>query len=148
MLGNITNHSTLIALWLWVFIFLPRTSVTQLSVYPALLYCTTHRILLGRTVALCWSYHSIAVNGGMQVDGAGLSKPGHTCTLTTCRNVSELTGSPELMSEVILLTFRISSLLCSRTYSKYSLEYWVLTTFGPARRPGTISTSQWRFSPF
>lgn len=143
ILGNFTNHSTLIALWLWMFIFLPRTSVTQLSLYPPLLYCITHQILQGRSVAcVC---HITALQWMVEWK---LSKPGHTCTLTTRWTISELTGSPKLMSELILLRFRISSLLCYWIYSKYSLEYWLLTMFGPARRPGTISTSQCGFSPF
>lgn len=119
-----------------VFIFLPRTSVTQMSVYPPLLYCRTHQILLGRNVA--------CVGHMMELGWANQATPASWQHVT----MSELMGSSELMSEVRLLTFRISSLLCSRTYSKYSLEYWVLTMFGPARRPGTISTSQCRFNLF
>lgn len=84
----------------------------------------------------------------MKVDGVGLSKPGHTCTVPTCWTIPELTDNPELTPELILFRLRISALLGSRTYSKTSLEYCLLTDFGSGRRLGAISTAQCRFSPF
>lgn len=51
MLVNFIDHSILITLWLWMFILLPRTSVTQLSVCPALLCCVMHPILLRKNAA-------------------------------------------------------------------------------------------------
>lgn len=96
-----------------------------------------------RKRSLCWPYNSTAKNGEMKVVGVGLSKPGHTCW-----TIPELTANPELMPELILFRLRISALLCSRTYSKTSLEYCLLTEFGSGTRLGATSTAQCRFSPF
>lgn len=51
MLVSFIKHRILISLWLWLFILLPKTSVTQLSVYPTLLGCLTHGILLRKSIA-------------------------------------------------------------------------------------------------
>lgn len=146
MLGNFTNHSTLITLWLWMFIFLPRTSVTQLSLYPPLLYCITHQILLGRRKPVS----VISQHCSEWWDESWWSWAEQTWHLRLDNMLHYLKAHRQLwiMSELTLLRFRITSLLCSRTYQKNSLEYWVLSMFDPARRPGTISISQCGFSPF